>query len=136
MHHGQALPRAFCTRFVLSSELPGEEAAAHGRNSSALGWGGGGTHFLNRLCLWMCGCGWPFAQRHFFFFALSPCIGKQMVQYVKKQLRAKLQGWQRSEHQDLPHRRPGARFLPAHLCASALSEDIRFVDMGGTWADV
>ena len=62
----QALPSVFYTQFVLSSELPWEEAVARRRNSSVLGWSGGGTHFLNRLCLWMCGCGWPFAERHFF----------------------------------------------------------------------
>ena len=99
MHHGQALPRVFSIRFVLSSELPWEEAAAHGRNSSALGW----RHPLPEQAVFMDVWVWlAFCTEAFFFlFALSPCIGTQIMQDVKKQLRAKLQGWQRNECQDL-----------------------------------
>ena len=35
------------------------------------------------------------------FFALSPCTGMQIVQDLKKQLRAKLQRWQQNERHDL-----------------------------------
>lgn len=71
-------------QFSVSAEVPWEETVPRGRNSSALGWGGGGAHFLVKPCLWTCGCGWPSTQRH--FFALFPLKRMQIVQYLKRQL--------------------------------------------------